>query len=310
MCCLGASRAGWRQEGLTWQLVNLIPLISQSQVKLVAATDRALGPLKFILANGKPGKLHDSDAIELVHPWTNVFTQVIHRHGWPRPWWHLSNAVWIWISMYSALWWKLSIHFITLSSQEITSTLRYSRLRRNSKMMAERAARPFWHTLEALLRRANCQDTLLESQLVIDCRTLPLLAVLENVYGVLDVKDKANDETIGLIVHRKFYWTSNSPQMWEEMKAVRKKYLIAFIKGDCAHLGDPVHRRRIYIILVRRPVKPFFWIVCMIQILGRDVALKTLADHDDLETHCMNTYKKLTENQALGISVPLVSLYA
>ena len=72
-------------------------------------------------------------------------------------------------------------------------------------MMAERAARPFWHTLEALLRRANCQDTLLESQLVIDCRTLPLLAVLENVYGVLDVKDKANDETIGLIVHRKFY---------------------------------------------------------------------------------------------------------
>ena len=48
---------------------------------------------------------------------------------------------------------------------------------------------------------------------------------------------------------------SNLPtQMWNEMKKIREKYYIAFIKGDSAHLGDPVHRRRIYIVMVRRLV--------------------------------------------------------
>jgi hypothetical protein len=40
--------------------------------------------------------------------------------------------------------------------------------------------------------------------------------------------------------------------------------------------------------------------------LCRDVALKKLTSHDDLEKHCHSTYNKLTENQTTGISVPLV----
>ena len=42
-------------------------------------------------------------------------------------------------------------------------------------------------------------------------------------------------------------------QIWAAMDKIRKKYLVAFIRMDQAHLGDPVLRRRVYIILVRRP---------------------------------------------------------
>lgn len=42
-------------------------------------------------------------------------------------------------------------------------------------------------------------------------------------------------------------------QMWKAMVNIRKKYLIAFVRVDQAHLGEPVSRRRIYILCVRRP---------------------------------------------------------
>ena len=42
--------------------------------------------------------------------------------------------------------------------------------------------------------------------------------------------------------------------MWDEMESVRESYLVCYIKVDSAHLGDPVQRRRIYFILVRRPI--------------------------------------------------------
>ena len=41
--------------------------------------------------------------------------------------------------------------------------------------------------------------------------------------------------------------------MWEEMAKIRKKYLVAFTKVDSAHLAEPALRRRVYILLVRRP---------------------------------------------------------
>lgn len=38
------------------------------------------------------------------------------------------------------------------------------------------------------------------------------------------------------------------------MQELRKTYLLCFIKVDSAHLGDPAGRRRIYFILIRRPL--------------------------------------------------------
>ena len=51
--------------------------------------------------------------------------------------------------------------------------------------MEERAAKPFWDSLEAIERTEMLPDS---HSL---CRTRPLLAILENVYGVLGVMDKA-----------------------------------------------------------------------------------------------------------------------
>jgi hypothetical protein len=41
--------------------------------------------------------------------------------------------------------------------------------------------------------------------------------------------------------------------MWSAMEKVRKRYLAAFVKVNSSHLGDPACRRRIYIIMIRRP---------------------------------------------------------
>ncbi|CAL1162780.1 unnamed protein product [Cladocopium goreaui] len=59
----------------------------------------------------------------------------------------------------------------------------YSRLRRNSRLMDEPDAKPFWATLEAILR------------------TGPLIALLENVYGVLAVKEKAKSWCIQFLLN-------------------------------------------------------------------------------------------------------------
>ena len=42
-------------------------------------------------------------------------------------------------------------------------------------------------------------------------------------------------------------------QMWNAMVNIRKKYLVVFVRVDQAHFGEPVSRRRIYILCVRRP---------------------------------------------------------
>ena len=44
------------------------------------------------------------------------------------------------------------------------------------------------------------------------------------------------------------------PKIWDEMESIRKSYLVCHIKMDSAHLGEPVQRRRIYFILIRRLV--------------------------------------------------------
>ena len=48
-------------------------------------------------------------------------------------------------------------------------------------------------------------------------------------------------------------------QMWDAMMEIRKKYLVAFVRIDQAHHGEPVTRRRIYIILVRRLRVRVYW---------------------------------------------------
>ena len=46
--------------------------------------------------------------------------------------------------------------------------------------------------------------------------------------------------------------TCRSAQMWMAMEKVRRRYLVAFVKVNSSHLGDPACRRRIYIIMIRR----------------------------------------------------------
>ena len=36
------------------------------------------------------------------------------------------------------------------------------------------------------------------------------------------------------------------------MESIRKLYLVAILKVNGAHLGDPASRRRVYFVLVRR----------------------------------------------------------
>ena len=95
------------------------------------------------------------------------------------------------------------------------------------------------------------------------------MAILENVYGVMAVRKEAVD----LFKLSPDVYVSKAPngpgmillivcicryacpfaQMWKAMVNIRKKYLIAFVRVDQAHLGEPVSRRRIYILCVRRP---------------------------------------------------------
>ena len=74
---------------------------------------------------------------------------------------------------------------------------RYSRLRQGSRLMKEPQALPFWSCLEAIGRPAltfSCNIIMFIILIyfhIMPCRSKPLLAVLENVYGVLAVKTKA-----------------------------------------------------------------------------------------------------------------------
>ena len=79
---------------------------------------------------------------------------------------------------------------------------------------------------------------------------MPLIGLLENVYGILTVKEEA----LGLCMH---IFSSNrflvlTCQVDAEMTKIKKKYFVCILKVDAAHLGDPVHRRRVYFILIRR----------------------------------------------------------
>ena len=109
------------------------------------------------------------------------------------------------------------------------------------------------------------------------------------------------------------------------MVNIRKKYLVAFLRVDQAHLGEPVSRRRIYILLVRRPPLSasngitfhlsvsHVWISLGLDypqfVCARDVALRKLKTHGDLEKHCGETYKLLTEAVPEGPTVPLDSAF-
>lgn len=73
---------------------------------------------------------------------------------------------------------------------------RYSELRTHSKLMGERAAKPFWDSIEAIDRTfaflvfdPNGSQTLCIHYVNLH-RTEPLIAILENVYGVLKVREK------------------------------------------------------------------------------------------------------------------------
>lgn len=87
------------------------------------------------------------------------------------------------------------------------------------------------------------------------------------------------------------------------MDPLKKKYLICAIKVDAQHLGDPVCRRRIYFILIRRCADPYTQskeVVCQ---LARDVCDKKIKNHLDLEKHCSSAYQKLKRKEPT-ISVP------
>ena len=45
----------------------------------------------------------------------------------------------------------------------VTAAARYSRLRRNSKLMREPEAQPFWDSLEAIKRSYECQSVKVDS---------------------------------------------------------------------------------------------------------------------------------------------------
>ncbi len=106
-------------------------------------------------------------------------------------------------------------------------------------------------------------------------------------------------------------------QMWHAMKDLRKIYCVAYVKVDSAHLGDPACRRRVYIIMVRRQAlqrrcqKVSQQSVNQWQLSfpapARDVILQKLKNHNDLESHCLETYKKLRKENPVAISVPLRS---
>ena len=103
-------------------------------------------------------------------------------------------------------------------------------------------------------------------------------------------------------------------QMWKAMEDLRKSYCVAYAKVDSAHLGDPACRRRVYIIMVRRHLakksskglatvsQPMILDLCD---PARDVILQKLKNHSALESHCLETYKKLTMENPVAISVPL-----
>ena len=114
-------------------------------------------------------------------------------------------------------------------------------------------------------------------------------------------------------------------QMWAAMAKIRKKYLVAFIRVDQAHLGDPALRRRVYIILVRRlqtihcmdklHAQDWLWKILLDfnlihlfmfnQHPDRDIAMGELWSHNDLEKHCESTYQMLKENQPAPPTLPL-----
>lgn len=105
--------------------------------------------------------------------------------------------------------------------------------------------------------------------------------------------------------------------MWEEMANIRKKYLVAFTKVDSAHLAEPALRRRVYILLVRRPFTRDMFLdssenclpknACVTLIrFARDVALQKLRSHEALEEHCRGIYKELTRELPAPIPVSLV----
>ena len=143
---------------------------------------------------------------------------------------------------------------------------RFSRLRRNSKFFEELAARCFWDCLTAIERHlvyskfqvsVGCSASFKSVQIcsfwhpLLD-RAFPLIAILENVYGLIKFWDFA--ATLGDLTAcnlHSFKWTL---QVWREMARLRQHYYVSYVRIDPMKLGCPVHRRRVYIIMVRKPL--------------------------------------------------------
>lgn len=132
---------------------------------------------------------------------------------------------------------------------------------------------------------------------------------------------------INLLLDNKSFPNPCFTQMWKAMAKIRKLYLVAFQNIDSVHLAEPSLRRRVYIVLIRRPCKIMSanqlmtsnqfhsaWVLPTVDSndpfwCGRDVALQKITTHDTLESHCKNMYKKIREELPDGITVPLAIVH-
>ena len=108
-------------------------------------------------------------SIPSVVPVVVLYTEAVHGHGWPQAWPPESNVVLLWLSLHAAPklqipWNQLALMFPGLKlSTFVPCTLskrRYSKLRRNSRLLDEPAATPFYSMIDAVERTGTERSTL------------------------------------------------------------------------------------------------------------------------------------------------------
>ena len=113
--------------------------------------------------------------------------------------------------------------------------LRYSRLHRDSMLMGETDAKVLDDVIMAMIMQEEY------GFLPMPARVQPLAAVLENVYGVLQVINEAPFSFLAPAL-------GSDQEEVVKSTSILQKYDMAVCKCDAADMGEPCARRRTYIL--------------------------------------------------------------
>lgn len=86
------------------------------------------------------------------------------------------------------------------------------------------------------------------------CRTEPLVAVLENVYGLMEVWPEASPSFVDVFdseLMRNFSLKFQAEKKFKN-EGILGDYFMAVVKTCPSRLGEPVTRRRVYILFLRK----------------------------------------------------------